>query len=215
MARRAVIAGYTGLVGRHLLQDLLDSGLYARVCAVGRREPAQSHPALEALCTELGELQRLGDRLQADDAFCCLGTTLRAAGSRAAFERVDYHMVVDFARAVRAAGATRLFVVSSLSADPASPVYYSRIKGRAEQTLREVGLETLHILRPSLLLGERTERRWGEAIAQRLAPALDPLLVGPLRKYRAIRAADVAAAMLALARRADAGGIFVHHLPLA
>lgn len=213
MSRQAVIAGYTGLVGRHLLQQVLQSGRYDRVRAVGRREPSVQHPALDWVRTELGELHRLKDRLAADDAFCCLGTTLRAAGSKAAFERVDFHMVVDFARAAHAAGARRLFVVSSLSADPRSPVYYSRIKGRAEQALREVGFETLHILRPSLLLGERQEQRLGEGVAQRLAPALNPLLFGPLRKYRAIRAEDVAAAMLELAAR-DAHGAFVHSLPL-
>jgi uncharacterized protein YbjT (DUF2867 family) len=214
MARNAVIAGHTGLVGRHLLQQLLVSGLYARVLAVGRREPAQAHPALQVIRTELGELQKLGPRLAADDAFCCLGTTLRAAGSKAAFERVDFHMVVDFARAVRAAGATRLFVVSSLSADPRSPVYYSRVKGRTEQALREVGFEALHIVRPSLLLGERSASRPGEDLAQRLAPAINPLLFGPLRKYRAIRGEDVARALLDLARRIDDRGVAVHTLPL-
>lgn len=213
MSRIAVVAGYTGLVGRHLVDLLLGAPGYSAVKLVGRREPAQSHPQLETVLTELGDLGRLRQRLVADDAFCCLGTTIKAAGSRAAFERVDYHMVVDFARVARAAGAQRFFLVSSLSANPRSPVYYSRIKGRTESALREVGFETLHIVRPSLLLGDRPEHRAGEALAQRLAPAFNVLLPGPLQKYRAVQARDVAAALLELAGR-DRPGAFVHSLPL-
>lgn len=213
MPRTAVVAGYTGLIGRHLVEQLLREPRYAAVKLVGRREPAQQHAKLETVISELGDLGRLRDRLVADDAFCCLGTTIKAAGSRAAFERVDYHMVVDFARVARAAGAQRFFLVSSLSAHPRSPVYYSRIKGRTEAALREVGFETLHIVQPSLLLGERVEHRAGEALAQRLAPAFNLLLPGPLKKYRAIQAADVATALIELAAR-ERSGVFVHSLPL-
>ncbi|HKY91613.1 MAG TPA: hypothetical protein VJM11_11260, partial [Nevskiaceae bacterium] len=129
---------------------------------------------------------------------------------------VDYHMVVDLARAVRAAGATRFFVVSSLSASPHSPVYYSRVKGRMEQTLREVGFDTLEIVRPSLLLGERSESkpRIGEALAQRVMPLVNPLMRGRLAQYRAVRGSDVAGAMLQLAAR-DERGTHVRTLPLS
>jgi uncharacterized protein YbjT (DUF2867 family) len=201
MARSALIAGYTGLVGRHLLAQLLREGRYERVITVGRRLPEPSHPRLVSIQTELGDLSRHTAALAADDVYCCLGTTMRAAGSRAAFERVDYHMVVDLARVAHAAGARRFFLVSALSASPRSPVFYSRVKGRAEQAVGEVGYNTLHILRPSLLLGERSEHRLGEALAQKLLPLLDRLLPGPLAKYRAVRASEVAAAMLRLAAR--------------
>lgn len=214
MARTAIIAGHTGLVGRLLLDLLLRDERYEAVKAVGRRAPPQAHPRLEVIETELGDLGRLAARLAADDAYCCLGTTLRAAGSRAAFERVDYHMVVDYARAARAAGATRFFLVSALSADARSPIFYSRVKGRTEQALREVGFQALHILRPSLLLGPRGEQRPVENLAQRVAPMLNRLLPGPLAKYRAVRAEEVAAAMLRLSARGDRG-VHVHTLPLA
>lgn len=196
------------------MSRLLLDERYAKVKAVGRRAPPQAHPKLEAIETELGDLGPFGNRLAADDAYCCLGTTLRAAGSRAAFERVDYHMVVDFARAVHAAGVKRFFLVSSLSADARSPIFYSRVKGRTEQALREVGFEALHILRPSLLLGSRGEKRVVEDIAQGLAPLLNRLMAGPLAKYRAVRAEDVAAALLALSARSDSG-VHLHTLPLA
>ena len=180
---------------------------------MGRRAPELEAPTLEFLQTELGDLRRQADRLVADDAYCCLGTTLKAAGSKAAFERVDFHMVLDFARAAREAGARRLFLVSSLAASPRSPFYYSRVKGRTEQAVIEIGFETVHILRPSLLLGERRESRPGEALAQRLAPWVRGLLSGPLRPYRAIPAQEVAQAMQDLSRREDRG-VHIHTLPL-
>lgn len=213
MSRTAVVAGYTGLVGRALLARLLEDPRCARVIAVGRREPPAAHVRLHVIKSDLSDLAKIGPQLAADDAFCCLGTTLRSAGSKAAFEAVDYHMVVNFARAAHAAGARRMVMVSSLSADPKSPIYYSRIKGRTEQALREVGFDSLHIVRPSLLLGERAETRVGEGLAQKIAPLLNPLMLGPLAKYRAISAEDVAAAMMELSRREDRG-VFVHTLPL-
>ncbi len=183
--------------------------------AIGRRAPERTHARLDVVTTELGELSCLGDRIAAGDAFCCLGTTIKAAGSKAAFERVDYHMVVDFARATHAAGARRCFVVSSLSADPRSPIYYSRVKGRAEQALHEVGFDSLHIVRPSLLLGQRGEHRPGEALAQRVAPLIGPLMRGGLAKYRPVEARDVARALQSLSQHDDGErGAFVHTLPL-
>jgi uncharacterized protein YbjT (DUF2867 family) len=214
MSKTALVAGYTGLVGSHLLQRLLAEEQYARIVTVGRRAPTLTSQRLESRVLELGDLSRACSALAADDVFCCLGTTIKAAGSRAAFERVDYHMVVDLARAARAAGARRFFLVSSLSANPRSPVYYSRVKGRTEMALREVGFETLHILRPSLLLGDRSESRPGEALAQRLAPLINPLLRGVLTPYRAVAGDDVAAALIQLAAR-DQPGVTVSTLPLA
>lgn len=213
MPQTALVAGHTGLVGRHLLRQLLDDDRYARVKAVGRRAPDVSHAKLEYIASDMAGLGKLGDRLAADDVFCALGTTMKAAGSKAAFEKVDYHMVVDLARAAHGAGATRFFVVSSLSASPRSPVYYSRVKGRMEQSLREIGFDRLEIVRPSLLLGDRAESRVGESLAQRVMPLVNPLMVGKLAQYRAIRGEDVAGAMLELAGR-DEPGAYVRTLPL-
>jgi uncharacterized protein YbjT (DUF2867 family) len=216
MPKTALVAGHTGLVGRHLLAQLLDDPRYVRVKAVGRRAPEITHPKLEIIQTDMSALGKLGDRLAADDVFCALGTTMKQAGSKAAFEKVDYHMVVDLARACRAAGATRFFVVSSLSASPSSPVYYSRVKGRTEQALREIGFERLEIIRPSLLIGARDESkpRVGEALAQKVMPLVNPLMRGKFAQYRAIHGSDVAGAMVQLAAR-DERGTYVRTLPLA
>ena len=216
MSRTALVAGPTGLVGRLLLKRLLASSRYERVKVLSRRPLNHEEAKLEILLTDYSDtgLGQLGNRLAADDVFCCLGTTLRAAGSRAAFERVDYHMVVGVARAAKAAGAKQFLVVSAVGASSRFPaVFYSRVKARMEQAVADIGFDAVHILRPSLLLGDRAERRPGEDIAQRLAPLLIPLFVGPLKKYCPVRADDVAAAMEQLAAR-ETRGVQVHHLPL-
>lgn len=213
MSRTAVITGYTGLVGRLLLDRLLASDDYAQVLAVGRREPQATSEKLRWLRSELDDLGDRSAELTADDAFCCLGTTRKAAGSKAAFERVDFHMVVDFARAAHQAGSRRFFLVSALSANARSPIYYNRIKGRAEEAVTEIGFDTLHILRPSLLLGQREQKRPGERVAQKIFPILNPVLLGPFRAMRAVAGSEVADALIQLAS-GTGEGTQVHSLPL-
>ena len=213
MPRTAVVAGATGLVGSLLLPRLAASADYAEVRVLGRRPPAQAHAKFKFVATDFSDLDRHAAALAADDVFCCLGTTIRKAGSQPAFERVDYHMVVDLARAARKAGAKRFLVVSAVGASERSAAFYSRVKGRMEKAVGELPFEAVHIVRPSLLLGDRAERRPAERISQIVAPLLSPLLPGPLKKYRAVEADDVAAALLTLAR-SPATGVHVHHLPL-
>lgn len=212
MSRTAVLAGATGLIGRALLDLLLTDDDTARVTVVSRRALPLSHPKLVVVDSSLEDLATLGPALAADEAYCTLGTTTAKSG-KVGLERVDYHMVVDFARAAHAAGTSRFLVVSSLGASLKSPVFYSRVKGRMEQAVAEIGFEAVDILRPSLLLGARAESRPAEAVAQRLAPWLAPLFVGPLQPYRPIAASEVARAMLQLARTPGAG-TRVHTLPL-
>lgn len=214
MARIALVAGATGLVGTALLRQLAAAADYGEVRVLGRRRPATAGGKVRFIESDFGSLDALAPQLAVDDVFCCLGTTIRQAGSQAAFERVDYHMVVDLARAAQRAGAKRFLVVSAVGASPSAAAFYSRVKGRMEQAVRELPFEAVHIVRPSLLLGERAKRRPGERAAQALAPLLAPLLRGPLAKYRAVPAEEVAAALVTLAGR-DAKGVHVHHLPLA
>ncbi|MEQ1440619.1 NAD(P)H-binding protein [Fontimonas sp. SYSU GA230001] len=213
MPRTALVAGPTGLIGRSLLQDLLRHPAYAEVRALSRRALPVQHERLRVVQTDYYNLAGLGEVLHVDDVYCCLGTTMRAAGSRAAFEDVDYRMVVELARAARGAGARQFLVVSAVGASPRALAFYSRVKGRMEAAVSAIGYEAVHILRPSLLLGARDESRPGEALAQKLAPVLTPLLAGALARYRPVSAADVAGAMIELALR-EQRGVHVHHLPL-
>jgi uncharacterized protein YbjT (DUF2867 family) len=214
MSRTALVAGPTGLIGAQLLQRLLHDPAYGEVRALTRRPLGIQHAGLRELQTDYARIDVLGEALAVDDVFCCLGTTLASAGSRAAFEDVDYRMVVDVARAARAAGAQQFLVVSAVGASRHSLAFYSRVKGRMETAIAQLDYAAVHILRPSLLLGERTQSRPGEELAQRLAPSLTPLFRGPLSRYRPVSGADVAEAMQRLALRGQPG-VHVHHLPLA
>jgi uncharacterized protein YbjT (DUF2867 family) len=213
MARTALVAGATGLVGTALLQLLATDAEYREVRVLGRRPPAQAGAKVRFIESDFGTLAALARELAVDDVFCCLGTTIRKAGSQEAFERVDFRMVVDLARATQQAGAKRFLVVSAVGASAHAAAFYSRVKGRMEQAVRELPFEAVHIVRPSLLLGDRAERRPAEQAAQVVAPWLAPVLRGPLAKYRAVPADEVAAALVTLARR-PAKGAHVHHLPL-
>jgi uncharacterized protein YbjT (DUF2867 family) len=192
----ALIAGASGLVGRHLLRLLLDAPEYDRVIALGRAPPDVAHPKLVALTADFTALDGLAAELACDDAFCCLGSTIKRAGSREAFRAVDHGAVLAFAWAARRGGAQRFFLVSALGASSASRVFYQRVKGETEEALFVLGFRTLAIFRPSLLLGRRAEFRAGERLSAVLLWLAEPLLLGRLRQYRAISAEVVARAML-------------------
>lgn len=204
--KTALLVGASGLVGSHCLQQLIDSEHYAKVTVLGRRATGVTHPKLEERVVSFEDPAALEQMAHGDDVFCCLGTTMKKAGSRRAFRRVDHDYVIGVAKAALANGAQHFLLVSSLGANATSSVYYSRVKGETETEARKLGFAVVHILQPSLLLGDRREQRPTERLAMRIAPILAPLLRGPLRKYRAIEARDVARAMVALAcsRRASA-----------
>jgi uncharacterized protein YbjT (DUF2867 family) len=205
MSRTALVAGASGLVGGQLLQLLLADGAYARVVALGRRQVAARHPKLEQRVVDFGTLDTFSDMPRADDVFCCLGTTIKAAGSQAAFRMVDHDYVLGFARVGRRAGARQLLLVSAIGADPASRIFYSRVKGEVETAVRQLPYEGIQIFRPSFLMGDRADVRLADRVALPLARALAPLLFGPLRRYRPIHAADVARAMVQVAKEAPRG----------
>jgi uncharacterized protein YbjT (DUF2867 family) len=192
----ALIAGATGLVGSRLLQELLASPEYDRVIALGRRPPGVAHPKLTAVVADFAALEKLTADLACADAFCCLGTTIKAAGSRENFRAIDHGAVLAFAWLARRNGARRFFVVSSLGADAASRFFYNRVKGETEEALEVLDFGTLAIFRPSLLLGPRAGFRPGERVSAVLLWLAEPLLLGRLRQYRAIEAIVVARAML-------------------
>lgn len=204
-ARKALVLGSSGLVGSLLLRLLLDDERYGRVTALVRRPLAISHPGLRQAVIDFDRMDRFEKEFDADDVFCCLGSTIKKAGSREAFSRVDLHYPLAAARIAKAKGARHFLIVTSMGANPASRVFYSRVKGEVESGLAGGGFRSLSILRPSLLLGKRDEKRTGESIMIALAPVFSPLLSGPLRKYRPIRAEDVAKAMIEIAAREAPG----------
>jgi uncharacterized protein YbjT (DUF2867 family) len=200
--RSALVLGATGLVGGHCLDLLLADPAYARVVAPVRRPIGRAHPRLEAPVVDFDRLEDHAGLFAVDEVHVCLGTTIRKAGSREAFLRIDCEYPLRAGRLAAERGATRYLLVSAAGAHPRSPFFYSRAKGRLEAALLELPLRALVLLRPSLLLGERNERRPAEALAQRVLPRLHFLLRGPLRRYHAVHARSVARAMVRLAREA-------------
>lgn len=191
-----LLAGATGLVGSRVL------ALRRDIVPVGRRATG----AAGEILADFAALPLLPPALVAISA---LGTTIRAAGSQAAFRAVDHDAVLAFARAAQAAGARHFIVITAVGADAASGVFYSRVKGEVERDLAALGFDRLDIVQPGLILGPRAERRPVEALFQRLAPLLNPLLVGGLGKYGGISGDAVARAVAALCDRSEPGR-FVH-----
>jgi uncharacterized protein YbjT (DUF2867 family) len=203
--RTALLLGATGLVGGHCLDALVASDAYARVTVLARRATGRAHPKLDERVVDFARLADAADAFDVDEVFCCLGTTLAAAGSREAFRAVDHDLVVEAGRLAAAAGARTFLLVSATGAGAGSRVFYSRVKGEAEDALRALPLPALVLLRPSLLLGARAERRTAERVGQAVMRAAAPLFAGPLRRWRALDGAAVARAMVRTAPRAPAG----------
>ena len=204
--RTALVAGATGLIGGHLMPLLLADPAYEKVVVLARRPiEGVASPKLQTIIVDFDALDASLAGIAVDDAFCALGTTIKVAGSQAAFRKVDHDYIVAFARAAKAAGAKRFLLVSAMGADANSSIFYSRVKGETERSVRSIAFDATHIFRPGLLLGERREKRTGEEVGAALTPFLNPLLLGPLRAYRSIKGETVARAMRGAARSGGPG----------
>jgi len=195
----ALVAGATGLIGSHLLDLLLASPAHDKVIALTRRPLDRTHEKLSNLVADFDQLEVAvsSSGIRVDEAYCALGTTIKKAGSKEAFRKVDFEYETAFARAALAAGASKFALISAVGADARSPIFYSRVKGETEQAVRDLGFACIHIFQPGVLLGERDESRPAEQLAVVLAPLLNLGLQGPFRKYRSIDAKIVAEAMIA------------------
>lgn len=200
--KTALLLGASGLTGRNVLQLLLNDSLYTQVTIYVRRPVKLSHPKL---IQQVINYETLDTAVEADDVFCCLGTTIKKAGSQEAFRQVDLVYPLRVAALQLAAGSTQFNLISAVGASEKSGVFYSRIKGEVEQALQRMGFPQLNIFRPSIIIGERDERRTGEKIALGMARVIAPLLIGSLRKYRPVTALAIARAMLHYAHAAEQG----------
>jgi uncharacterized protein YbjT (DUF2867 family) len=196
--RRALLLGSTGLIGKRAREHLAAGGRYTEVVCLVRK--ATGAPGEKVV--DFATLDRVDP---VDDVFCAIGTTMKKAGSREAFRAVDHDLPLKVAKLAVAAGAQRMVLVSSVGASAKAGSFYLRTKGELEDALAALGLRALHVLRPSLLLGDRAESRPGESVGIAVARATGFLLMGGLRKYRAIDADVVARAMVAAAAGADDG----------
>jgi uncharacterized protein YbjT (DUF2867 family) len=201
----ALVAGATGMVGGLLLQTLLDAPDYTRVYALTRRPYGREHPRLANRVVVFERMAQQLKGLVAHDAYCCIGTTIAAAGTQEAFREVDIDAVVLFAQAARAAKCNRFVVLSSAGADSRSKKFYLRTKGEMEEAITAVGFPSVDILQPGLLSGPRKEMRPLELMARIVMPMINPMLTGKREQYRAIPAEVVARGMLGASRRGGRG----------
>jgi len=203
--RIALVAGANGMVGRELLRALAAGGAYRRIIALSRRPLPFEAPRLVNRIIPFENIDNELRGLACDDAYSCLGTTRREAGSPQAFRAVDYDLVLHYARFAQSAGAKTLIVMSSAGAAPEARNFYLRVKGEAELALMALRPRALHLMQPSLLLGSRQQWRPTEVLGRVLMPVFNPLLLGRYERWRAIPARTVAAAMCAAAELGTPG----------
>lgn len=203
----ALLFGSTGLIGGKVLAQLLADDSFSHVIIAGRRLPKISHPKLEKRVIEMDSLDQAPALFDVDVVFCCLGTTLRQAGSREAFRRVDYDFCVAIATAAAAAGVKRLLIVSAVNANAKSAAFYAQVKGQMEQAVSALSIPSLVFMQPSLLEDERDERRFGEEFGQVAMKLIKPLMGWSRADWLSISAQQVADAMVLAACAPEQVGV--------
>jgi len=202
----ATVIGSTGLTGSFLVRDLLADSAITNVISISRRSLNISNSKLtEVLVSDLAELPTIESKIRGELYLCCLGTTIKAAGSQENFERVDHAAIVDFAKIAKAHDARSLTLVSAMGVNANSMFFYNRVKGRTEDDVKALGLRSLIIFRPALLVGPRAELRLGERLATMTVVPLSRLLPTRIQKSLISKAEILATRMLAAAKAAPPG----------
>lgn len=190
---KIAIAGATGLTGSLCLDLLLNDERVTEVFSLGRRKTGKNHEKLTEVILNNG---RLVQDLSVDAFICCLGTTIKKAGSQENFKSVDHDLPIALTKKLKAQGCSIAAIVSAMGADAHSTFFYNRVKGMMEEDMKKMGLKSLTILRPSLIKGDRKEKRAGEKSAEIILTIAAPLLIGPLKRIKATEATDIAKALL-------------------
>lgn len=196
--RSALVVGATGLVGSSLVKLLCESEEYAAVNVISRRPLDFKHPKLVVKLCEFDQIAEK-DIEFAHEVFCCLGTTMKKAGSKQQFEKVDFEYPLTIAAIAKNRGVGHFIVISAMGANEKALAYYSKVKGKLEAELIKMDFPQLSIVRPSLITGDRPEFRLGETIGDKVLKVLNPILVGPLKKMHSIPATQIALAMKVIA----------------
>ena len=204
MNKIAIVAGATGLVGQLLVNELIANSSYQKIYVLARRQPSIQHPKLETIVIDFDHLDQLELPEKADHCYCCLGTTQKKSGKQG-LKKVDYEYVQKLIGICRRDNIPKLMVVSAKGANASSPFFYMRIKGLMEEAVKQSGIETTYLLQPSLITGKRNEFRFGEKMADYFFRLIDPLMIGKLKKIKAISATKIAHCMVILAQNDQKG----------
>ncbi|MES2267710.1 MAG: NAD(P)H-binding protein [Bacteroidota bacterium] len=209
MAYKAIIAGTSGLIGSNLLNILLESAEYSEVLALVRKELPIQHKKLVQLIINFDDLDKHGEAITGHAVFSCLGTTNSQTPDKKEYRKIDYDYPMLLAQLAKQNGVEQFHIVTAIGANKNSSIFYTRLKGELEDALQKLGLTTLHIYQPSMLIGERKRQNALEKIATGFFKVIDPLLVGGLKKYRSIKGSVVAHAMYKKSLE-RATGTFIH-----
>lgn len=207
--RTAIVVGATGFTGRFLVKQLCESEEYVAVSIIARREITYKHPKLDVTIKDFDMLEEK-DLEIADDLFCCLGTTMKKAKTKENFEKVDFMYPLQIASLAKKRGIQHVLVISAAGSSKKSPFFYSRIKGKMEQELMDLNVPQLSIFRPTLLTGERGEFRFGERLAEGVFQLLNPLLIGPFKRFRSIEGKQLAFAIYHYAVHANKNKVNIY-----
>ena len=197
--KTALVIGSNGLIGRHLIFELIKSDRYSKIIALSRKDLILSHPKLQQEIVSFDQLDENAPYFHVDDVFCCIGTTKAKTPNQNDYRKIDHDIPVNIRGICLKKGAQQFLMVSSMGANLQSSIFYSRLKGETERDLGNLGYQSFHAIRPSLLLGERKEQRIGESIFKLIFKPLNFLLMGPLKAYKAIEGIQVAKALIAIA----------------
>jgi uncharacterized protein YbjT (DUF2867 family) len=203
--KTALMIGSTGLIGSHLLELLLDSNDYEKVITFVKRDTEIKHPKLTQHIVDFDKPETYKNFITGDDFFCTIGTTIKKAGSKEAFRKVDFEYPSQFASFAAQNKVKQFLIVSSLGADLNSGNFYLKTKGEIESFLKDADFESVAVLQPSLLLGNRNEFRLGEKIGAFFMKTFSFIFLGKLKKYKPIESTAVAKALLKVAQRNDKG----------
>ncbi|WP_411766251.1 NAD(P)H-binding protein [Winogradskyella sp. A3E31] len=208
MGKTALILGSTGLTGGWLLKLLLNDARYSEIRLFNRNSIEISHPKITEYIVDLMDLESHKDTFEADEVFCCIGTTKTKTPDKELYTKIDYGIPVTASKLCKANKIKTFVVMSSLGANPKSSVFYNRTKGKMEDDVLKQDIENTYIVQPSLIGGEREEKRIGESIGKILMKVIRPFLFGPLKKYRIIHPQTIAKAIISLANATPASGIY-------
>lgn len=208
MEKIALVVGATGLVGKQLVLELIANPKYKKVIVFSRRELSISHPKIESKLINFDQLASLQFTTTINECYCALGTTQKKSGKEGTL-KVDFEYVLNLAKFCLLNSIPKFIVVSSQGANAQSNFFYMRTKGQMEAAIKKVGIETVYIIRPSLITGNREESRPGEEIAYYAYRLFQPIMQGKLKKYRAVSGVQIAKCMIDLAQNNEKGNFTI------
>lgn len=199
--KTAILLGATGLTGGILLQELLEDSRYEKIILFNRRSAAVKHEKVEEHMVNLFHLEDHKEQFKADDVFVCIGTTKNKTPDEDTYRKIDHGIPVAAAKLSKLNGISTFAVISALGADPESSMFYNKTKGEMEQDVLKQKIPNTYIFQPSLIAGDREEKRGWENLAKQVMKVVNPALVGPLKKYRSIHPKTIAKAMVEVANK--------------